>query len=84
MALSFSKKITCIIRGIKSKHQGDFYCLNSFHSFATENKCESHKNLYENNNFCNVAMPSEDDILEFNQYGNIIKYHLLFMLILNV
>ena len=39
------------------------------HSFATENKCESHKILCENKMFCNFVMPSEDTkILEFSQY----------------
>ena len=46
-----------------SKHHGDFYYLNCFHSFARENKRESHKI------FCNVVMPSGDTkILEFNHY----------------
>ena len=32
------KKLTALLRGITSKHRGDFYCLNCLHSFATENK----------------------------------------------
>ena len=32
-----------LLRGIASKHHGDFYCLNCLYSFATENKSESHK-----------------------------------------
>ena len=28
-----------------SKHHSDFYCLNYFYSFATENKRESHKKV---------------------------------------
>ena len=51
-----------------SKHRGGFYCLNSFHPFATESKLQSHKRICENKDFCNL-MPSEDTkILEFNQY----------------
>ena len=54
---------------IASKHHGDFYCLNCFHSFTTENKLQSHKTGCENKDFCNVNMPSGDtEILEFNQY----------------
>ena len=46
-----------------------FYCLNCLHSFATEKKRESHKKVYENEEQCQVVMPSEDTkILEFNQY----------------
>ena len=34
-----------------------------------QKKLESYKKVRENNNFCNVIMPSEDDeILEFNHY----------------
>ena len=57
-----------IIKGITSKHHSDFYFLNC-HSFATENKRESHEKVFENKDFCNVIMTSEDTkILEFNQY----------------
>ena len=30
------KKLSSLLKGITSKHHGDFYCLNCFHSFATE------------------------------------------------
>ena len=40
MALSCTKKLSALIRGITSKH---FYCLNCFHSFAKEKKLDSHK-----------------------------------------
>ena len=52
------KQLSAFIRVITSKHHGDFYCLNCFHSFATENKLQSHKRACEN--FCNVNMPFED------------------------
>ena len=68
-----------------SKNHDDFYCMNCLHFFATENKCESHKKVHKNKDFCNIVMPSEDTkILKFNQYKNIIKNHLLSMHILNV
>ena len=51
------------------KNNGDFYCLSCLHSFRTKNKPESPKNLYENKDYCNVIMPSEDTkMLELNQY----------------
>ena len=37
------KKLWALLRGITSKHDSDFLCLNCLHSFPTENKCESHK-----------------------------------------
>ena len=36
------KRLSALLRGIASKHYGDF-CLNCLHSFATENKLESQK-----------------------------------------
>ena len=36
------KKLSVLLRGITSKHDGDFYCLNCLHSFVTEPKSESH------------------------------------------
>ena len=61
------KKLSALLRGITSKHHGDFYCLNCFDSFATENKFHWHKRVCENKDFCNIIMPSADTkILEFN------------------
>ena len=49
--------------------RSDFYCLNCLHSSRTKNKLESHKKVCENQDFCNVIMPSVDTkISEFNQY----------------
>ena len=63
------KRLSALLREVKSKHHGDFYYLNCLHSFATENKRESHKKLCEDKDFCYVVMSSEDTkILKFNQY----------------
>ena len=62
-----AKKLSALLRGITSKHQGDFYGLNILHSFPTENKCESYKKVYKNKKFGNIIMSSEDTkILEFH------------------
>ena len=50
------KNQSSLLRGITSKHHGDFYCLNYLHSFATEKKLESHKKVCENKDVCNVIM----------------------------
>ena len=61
--------LSALLRGITSKHQGDFYCLNWLHSFRTEIKLKSHENVYKNKDLRGIIMPSEkDQILEFNQY----------------
>ena len=59
------------MRGITPKHHGNFYFLNRFHSFRTENKLKFHEKACKNKNFCGIAMQLEkNNILEFNQYMN--------------
>ena len=60
------KNLSGFLRGITSNHKEDFYCLNCFHSYRTENKLESHKKICENHDYCHVEMPTKDN--------NIIKY----------
>ena len=49
MALSCSKKIlSALLKGITSKHDGNFYCLNSLHSFSTEKKLKYHEKVCKN------------------------------------
>ena len=45
------KKLSALLRGITSNHNGDFYCLNCFHAYTTENKLESHKKVCENHDY---------------------------------
>ena len=41
------KKLSALLRGITSKHVGDFYCLNCLHSFRTKPQLEYHKEACE-------------------------------------
>ena len=41
------KKLSALLRGIRSKHYGDFYCLNCFHSYCTENSFKKHEQFVE-------------------------------------
>ena len=78
MVLFCSKKTISIIKG-NNKHNSDFYWLNCLPSFATENKHKSHKIIFENKDFCNIVMPSENTkILEFNQYQKFDKALFIF------
>ena len=45
------KKLSALLRGITSKTNGDFYCLNCLHSFRTKNKLESNKKVCDNKDF---------------------------------
>ena len=55
------KSISGLLRGITSNHNGDFYCLNCFHSYTTERKLRKHKRICENLDFCYLKMPDEDN-----------------------
>ena len=55
------KSLSALLRGVTSKHVGDFYCLNSFHCHITENKLKKHENVYENEDYCYVEIPNEDN-----------------------
>ena len=60
------KKLSALFGAITSKHYGNFFCLNCLHPFRA--KLESHKRVWENEDFCIVIIPSEDSkILEFKQ-----------------
>ena len=37
------KSLSGLLRGITSNHDGDYYCLNCFQSYRTENKLNAHK-----------------------------------------
>ena len=63
------KNLSALLHGKTSKPIGDFYCLNCFNSFRTENKLKSHKEVCKNEDFCGIVMPIENKkILESNQY----------------
>ena len=61
------KNLSRLLRGISSNHDGDYYCLNCFHSYRTENKLNAHKKICENHDYYNIEMPSPSN--------NIIKYN---------
>ena len=63
------KKLSALLRRIATKNKSDFYCLNFLYSFRTKTKLESHKEVCDDKDFCNVIMPFEDTtILVFNRY----------------
>ena len=48
------KSLSALFRGITSNQKEDFYCLNCFCSYITDNKLKKHKNLCENHDYCYV------------------------------
>ena len=62
------KSLSALFRGITSKHEGEFYYLNCFQSYTTENKLKKHNKGNENHDYCYVEMPEKDNrILKYNQ-----------------
>ena len=61
------KSLSRLFRGIASNNNGDFYCLNCFHSYHTNNMLKKQERLCGKNDYCNVKMPDEDNkILKYN------------------
>ena len=61
------KNISGLLRGITSNHEGDFYCLNCFHSYTTEKKIKKHEKICKDHDFCHVKIPNENNkILKYN------------------
>ena len=61
------KSLSRLLRGITSNHVGDYYCLNCFHSYRTENKINAHKKICGNNEYCNIEMPGLNNLIKYNQ-----------------
>ena len=54
-----------LLKGISSIHKEDFYCLNCFNSYTTENKLKQHEEICNNHDSCRIEMPNEP-ILKYN------------------
>ena len=55
------KSLSALLRGITSKHNGDFYCINCFHSYSTKEKLKKHEKVCNDHDYCYVEMPNEDN-----------------------
>ena len=68
------KNVSRLLRGITSNHDGDFYCLNCFHSYRTKNKLKAHEKICKNRDYCHVEMPTNDNnATKYNQGEKSIK-----------
>ena len=62
------RSLSRLFRGITANHNGDFYCLNCLHSFRTGNALKRHERLCDNNDYCHVEMPTENN--ETSKYNH--------------
>ena len=60
------RRLSALFKRVKSNHDGDFYCLNCFHSYRTKSSLKMHKKVCKNNDYCYVEMPEG--------YGKV-RYH---------
>ena len=60
------KNISGFLRGITSNHNGDFYCLNCFHSYISKRKLKKLERVCKDHDFCDTVIADEDN--------NIFKY----------
>ena len=51
------RSLCALLTGISSSNNGDFYCLNCFHSYRTHNKLKKHEIVCNNHDCCRVDMP---------------------------
>ena len=62
------KRFSALFRGIIRNNRGEFYCLNCFQSYTTENKLKKHKKVCENHGYSYVEIPEEyNKILKYNE-----------------
>ena len=59
------KRLPALLRGVTSNHHGDFYCLNCFHLYHTQNKLKKHERVCNNHDYCNVDMPKEHKKIKY-------------------
>ena len=53
------RSLPALLRGIASSNNGDFYCLNCFHSYRTFNKLKKHERVCNDHDYWHVEMPEE-------------------------
>ena len=68
------KSLSALFRGITGNNNGDFYCLNCFQSYTTDNKLKKHKKVCGNHDHCYVEMPEKGNkILKYNHGAKSMK-----------
>ena len=85
MALSCSKKLYTLLREIIWKLHGGFIAWIAFILLEQKANLNLMKKYVKIKDYCGIVMPSEKtNISKFNQYVKSDKFHILFMLALNL
>ena len=68
------RSLSALFRGISSSNNGDFYCLNCFHSYRTLNRLKKHERVCNNHDYCHGDMPEEgQNILKYSHGDKLLK-----------
>ena len=59
------KSLSALFRGITSSNDGDFYCLNCFHSYRTLKKLKKYERVCNNHDYCGIDMPEEHEKIKY-------------------
>ena len=54
------KSLSTLLKGITSKHDGNFYCLNCLHSYSTKDKLKKQNGML-NHSYYYTKMPKENN-----------------------
>ena len=54
-----------MLKGITSKHKGDSYCLNCFHSYRIKKALEKPMKVSEDKDYCYIEMPEKAESLKY-------------------
>ena len=69
-----AKSLPALFKEKTLNNHGDFYCLNCFQSYTTENKLKKYKKVCENHDYCYVETPEENnEILKYKQGEKSVK-----------
>ena len=60
------RSLSALLKGITSKHKGDSYCLNCFHSYRTKEALEKHMKVCEDKDYCYIEMPKKGESLKYH------------------
>ena len=61
------KSLSALLEAVTSNYNGDFYCLNCFHSYSTKEKLKKHEKVCNDHDYCYVEMPNDNNkILKYN------------------
>ena len=63
------KSIYVLFREITLNNNGDYYCLNCFYSYRTNNILKKHERLCGKRDYCHVKIPREDNNILKRNHG---------------